>query len=109
MLRRPIGKHVKHPRGNPNNPLADLYFVWSVERVAVIYNLKTIEDWDWYDWGSQMLLDNQDATKGCWQNGGYPGTSPAIDTCFALLFLKQANLAKDLTSKLQLLAGGKKP
>jgi hypothetical protein len=27
-----------------------------------------------------------------------------VDTCFALLFLKRANLARDLTSKLQLLA-----
>ena len=38
--------------------------------------------------------------------GNYPDAHAIIDTCFALLFLKQANLARDLTGKLQLLAGG---
>jgi hypothetical protein len=88
--------------------LGDLYFLWSVERVAVIYNRKTIADKDWYGWGEEMLLDNQDPTKGHWQNGGYYGNTPVLDTCFALLFLKQANLAKDLTTKLQLLSGSNK-
>ena len=31
---------------------------------------------------------------------GYHGSGPQIDTCFALLFLKRANLARDLTRKL---------
>jgi hypothetical protein len=90
-------------------PLGDLYFLWSVERVAVIYNRKTFEDKDWYGWGEEMLLDHQDENKGNWQNGGYYGNTPVLDTCFALLFLKQANLAKDLTTKLQLLTSTKKP
>ena len=41
---------------------------------------------------------------GHWKDGAYYGNTPVLDTCFALLFLKQANLAKDLTTKLQLLA-----
>jgi hypothetical protein len=90
-------------------PLGDLYFLWSVERVAVIYNRKTFADKDWYGWGEQMLLDNQDPNKGNWQNGGYYANTPVLDTCFALLFLKQANLARDLTTKLQLLTAAKKP
>ena len=38
-----------------------------------------------------------------WHNGDYPGATPVTDTSFALLFLKRANLAKDLSSKLQFL------
>jgi hypothetical protein len=81
--------------------LTDLYFMWSVERVAVIYNLPQIGGRNWYAWGAEMLVGNQ-TKDGNWQNGHYPDSTPVIDTCFALLFLKKANLAVDLTSKLQL-------
>jgi hypothetical protein len=92
--------------GSPHQPwgkpkLIDLYFVWSVERVAVIYNLPKIGDKDWYGWGAEMLVANQ-AARGNWENGQYSHDTPTIDTCFALLFLKRANLARDLTSKLML-------
>ncbi len=80
----------------------DLYFLWSLERVGVLYNLRKIGDKDWYAWGSKVLLPRQ-WTDGSWMNGSYYGSTPVLDTCFALLFLKQANLAKDLSSKLQLL------
>jgi predicted RNA-binding Zn-ribbon protein involved in translation (DUF1610 family) len=83
----------------------DLYFLWSLERVGVLYNLPKIADKDWYAWGSKVLLGRQH-DDGHWQDGAYYGSTPALDTCFALLFLKQANLAKDLTSKLQLLEKG---
>jgi hypothetical protein len=76
--------------------MGDLYFLWSVERVAVLYDLKTIGDFDWYAWGSDILLDNQKA------DGGWRERIPGIpDTCFALLFLARANLVKDLTDRLQ--------
>jgi hypothetical protein len=82
----------------------DLYFLWSVERVGVLYGLKKIGDEDWYEWGRKLLLDRQRA-EGSWNESTfYNGNPPVVDTCFALLFLKQANLAGDLTSKLQLLA-----
>jgi hypothetical protein len=80
--------------------LIDLYYIWSIERVAVIYNLPKIGDKNWYAWGAEMLVANQ-SDKGKWANGQYPDSTPVIDTCFALLFLKKANLARDLTSKLQ--------
>ena len=38
----------------------------------------------------------------------YAGSSPLTDTCFALLFLKRTNLAKDLTKKLEFFMEGKK-
>jgi len=82
---------------------ADLYFLWSLERVGVLYHLPKIEHKDWYAWGRGVVLPRQQA-DGSWKDGGYVNNRPIPDTCFALLFLKQANLAKDLTSKLQLLA-----
>jgi hypothetical protein len=80
-------------------PMQNLYFLWSLERVAVLYNLPKIGDKDWYRWGAQILVANQDL-KGNWSNGQYPGSAPPLDTCLALLFLKRANLVRDLTSRL---------
>jgi hypothetical protein len=73
----------------------DYYFFWSLERVGMIYGLKTIGKKDWYAWGSQILLDHQN-DNGSWQ-GKYSG---GVDTCFALLFLRRANVARDLTATL---------
>jgi hypothetical protein len=72
------------------------YFLWSLERVGVALDLKTIGGKDWYAWGADVVLANQ-GQDGSWQ-GQYPAT---VDTCFALLFLKRANLAKDLTGLLK--------
>jgi hypothetical protein len=82
--------------------LENLYYLWSLERVAVLYNLKTVGGKDWYRWGAQMLVANQDGNGG-WRGGRYHGSTVTLDTCFALLFLKRANLAKDLTDKLEFL------
>jgi hypothetical protein len=76
--------------------LGDCYFLWCLERVAVIYDLKLIEGKDWYRWGADALLAAQ-AQNGSWSDG----YDPAIDTAFAILFLKRVNLAPDLTDKLQ--------
>jgi len=72
------------------------YFLWSLERVAVALDLKTIGKQDWYDWGAAILLNNQQ-DDGSWQ-GSYGDCG--ADTCFALLFLKRANLVPDLTTQL---------
>jgi hypothetical protein len=75
----------------------DLYYLWSVERVAVMYDLATINGKDWYGWGAQLLVDDQN-NDGSWADAfaGVP------DTCFALLFLKRANVAQDLTARLKM-------
>lgn len=91
-----IGQPVEHPG---KLSMQNLYFLWSLERVAVLYNLPTIGDKDWYRWGAQVLVRNQ-ASEGNWAGGLYIGSKPTIDTCLALLFLKRANLVKDLTAKL---------
>jgi len=72
------------------------YFLWSMERVAVAYGVDRFGKTDWYDWGSGVLLANQ-GEDGGWNNGEFRN---GPDTCFALLFLKRANLAEDLTRAL---------
>jgi len=78
----------------PASPQFGYYFLWSLERMAVAYNLKTIDGIDWYAWGAERLLKSQ-ASDGGWKQGVY-GVN-GIDTCFALLFLKRVNIAPDLT------------
>jgi hypothetical protein len=103
VLGETIGQPPPAKRGR-KGPVTNLYYLWSVERVAVLYQRKTIDGKDWYAWGAGMLLPNQQE-DGSWQTNSFHGSSAVIDTCFATLFLRQANLAKDLTSKLQRLSG----
>jgi hypothetical protein len=77
----------------------DLYFLWSVERVGELCSLKTIGGKDWYRWGVELLLPAQNP-NGSWF-GQISRTSPTIDTCFALLFLKRSDLLPDLRETLQ--------
>jgi predicted Zn finger-like uncharacterized protein len=100
-------KHLSKFIGQPGEhggrpPMQQLYFLWSAERVAVLYQLKTIEGKKWYHWGMETLLAHQ-RPDGSWQGGGH-GSEPVIDTSFAILFLHRVNLAKDLTDKLMELA-----
>src|SRR5207249_4497808 len=81
--------------------MPSLYFLWSVERVAVLYQLKTIGKKDWYGWGVELLLPRQQS-DGSWSTNSYHGSSATIDTCLALLFLKRANLVQDLSNNLRL-------
>ena len=78
--------------------LGDLYYLWSLERMAVVYGLPTIAGVDWYGWGSTLLVSSQNE-DGSWIDT-YPGM---VDTSFALLFLKRANVVKDLTKQLEIL------
>jgi hypothetical protein len=93
---------IHHPRGRiVDLPRQNLYFLWSVERIAVLFSLKSIGNKDWYLWGAEMLLAHQEP-NGCWERGGYYQPHQIINTCFALLFLKRANLAPDLSDNLRL-------
>jgi hypothetical protein len=95
-----LSKNVGEPRGRMENlPMANLYFLWSVERVAVLFDLPTFGNKDWYRWGAEILVANQ-KMKGEWDGGMlYYGATPTCDTCLALLFLKKSNLVTDLTSR----------
>jgi hypothetical protein len=72
----------------------DYYLYWSLERVAVIYDLQVIAGKEWYPWLSKRLVDQQ---KG---NGSW---NAIHDDCFALLILRRVNVAQDLTSSLRTL------
>jgi hypothetical protein len=72
------------------------YFLWSLERVAMVYGIQTFNKKDWHAWGSKFLIETQ---KG---DGGWHGRhGAAVDTAFSLLFLCRSNLAADLTANLR--------
>jgi hypothetical protein len=118
-----LGQHVGKPLGadpevkkknkkgkvialkKPRSPI-NLYFLWTVERVGVLYDVREMDGKDWYLWGVEQLLPTQD-NDGSWHQGNYPGSTRGVDTCFALLFLKRANLASDLTRRLDFVVEGK--
>jgi hypothetical protein len=106
-----ISRHIGQPILDPNKasfPMQNLYFLWSVERVAMLYDLKTIGGKDWYGWGAQILVHHQ-RLDGDWPSPHYPGASAPLNTCFALLFLRRSNLVQDLTNNLRLRTGIRDP
>jgi len=98
-----LGKFVGDPEkaATPATKNPSLYLLWTVERVAMMYQLPTIGGNDWYGWGANHLLSTQKPT-GEWPPSHYHGSSPPLDTAFSLLFLHRSNLVPDLTERLQL-------
>ncbi len=74
----------------------DLYFLWSMERVGVVFGLDKIGGVDWYAAGADSLVRAQ-AGDGSWP-GGYP---TEVNTAFAILFLTRSNVVKDLSQQVQ--------
>lgn len=101
---RKLGSHLGEPVLSPQAGLRmeNLYLLWSLERVGMLYNLKTIGGKDWYGWGAQILVVNQ-SQDGEWSHSAqFHGSEPVVNTCFALLFLKRSNLVQDLSENLRL-------
>lgn len=71
----------------------DYYYLWSLERVGVLFNLHEINGKEWYPWGVDIILERQ-TRDGNWTG---PLSDAHADTCFALLFLKRTNLVRDLS------------
>jgi outer membrane biosynthesis protein TonB len=99
-----LGKRVGAPTGRMEglpqpNQAGGLYFLWAVERIAVLYDVRQLSGKDWYRWGAEILVSSQ-TPDGSWANGGYHGENAVVNTCFALMFLKRANLTPDLSRKL---------
>jgi len=65
-----------------------LYYLYSLERVGVLYGIKEISGHDWYLEGAVLLVRDQ-RTDGGWLSYD---EIPVVDTAFALLFLKKATL-----------------
>jgi hypothetical protein len=78
-----------------------MYFLWSLERVGVTYDVKEIDGIRWYDWGAEFLLTSQ-RNDGSWisENG------PIVDTAFALLFLCRANIIGEIETRLRQIGSG---
>ncbi len=58
-----------------------LYYMYGLERAGMLFGTETIGTHKWYREGAEELLKQQDK-DGKWGN--------AVDTCFAILFLKRA-------------------
>lgn len=74
----------------------DLYFLWCLERVGVIFGKEKIGGVDWYEAGANALVRSQ-AGDGSW---GIPGYPAFVNTSFAVLFLSKSNVVRDLSSKI---------
>jgi hypothetical protein len=57
------------------------YYLYGLERVGMLFGTETIGAHRWYKEGAEFLLAEQDK-DGKWKD--------AVDTCFAILFLKRA-------------------
>jgi hypothetical protein len=66
-----------------------VYFLWSLERVCMIYNFKHFNGLDWYEWGAKKLFAAQ-REDGGWQ--GDPISGRNSETAWAMLFLRKVNL-----------------
>jgi hypothetical protein len=104
---RALGARLNDPRDGRVGITINHYYLWSVERVGVLYGLRTIGGKDWYRWGASYLLAAQ-KLDGSWcarikinSNSATEGATPTLDTCFALLFLKRADLLPGLGEELR--------
>jgi len=61
------------------------YWLYSLERACELSRTGLIDDWDWYHDGAQLLLALQD-------RDGRFGAAEFEEQCFAILFLKKAQL-----------------
>jgi hypothetical protein len=71
------------------------YTLWSIERVAMVYDWQSLSGRDWHAWGASYFLRTQ-AANGSWDDKDLCGPIPC--TAFGILFLKRSNLATDLTA-----------
>ncbi|MFO0823192.1 MAG: HEAT repeat domain-containing protein [Gemmataceae bacterium] len=90
------GSLLVRPNGRGKD---DLYFLWSLERMSVLYGVEKIGGVNWYESGAHTIVHLQ-APDGSWSvtPGDY---GSEVDTAFAVLFLCKSNLARDLSGKVQ--------
>lgn len=79
------------------------YFLWSMERVCLIYGLPKLEGLDWFRLGAETLLPLQNR-DGSWSVDGRHGVN--CDTAFALLFLRRANILDFSLNEAKFRGGG---
>ena len=95
------GRRFLKPGKSNRANLDDIYCLWSLERLCMVCDLKTVAGRDWYAWGANLLVAYQN-DDGSWSDAGICGQR--VDACLAVLFLKRVNVAKDLTAQLKMIA-----
>ncbi len=84
---------------NPNAQCWHLYYLYGIERAAVLALAETIGEHKWYKEGADYLIGAQQS-DGSWQGEsenvqwarGELGLGPVENTCFAILFLLRATM-----------------
>jgi hypothetical protein len=75
---------------NPSRgPSRFYYYLYSMERLAMLGGIDQIGGHDWYDEGAKVLLKQQQ-DNGMWDPQHEIDPSEVYNTCYALLFLKCA-------------------
>lgn len=69
----------------PNTP-HELYYLYGLERMAALGDVRTLGPHDWYDEGSAWLIKTQE-TDGTW---AHDPSGPTVGTAFAVLFLTKS-------------------
>jgi hypothetical protein len=70
------------------------YYLYTVERLAMLGGFDEIGAHDWYMEGAKVLLEQQDKS-GMWDIHNEIDPSDIYNTCYALLFLKKASTGVD--------------
>jgi len=73
----------------------EIYALYGVERACILTGTRAFNDFDWYREGAEILVRSQ-KESGAWGDDGVRGVTTgrgygqAVDTSFALLFLKRS-------------------
>jgi hypothetical protein len=66
------------------------YYLYGLERSAILYGTETFGTHSWYSEGARVILDSQ-RSDGSWNTANQKDeTGPVANTCFAVLFLRRA-------------------
>ena len=82
---------VADPAQSDEEKFLHYYYLYALERAAILYGTETLGRHVWYVEGANWLLDGQ-KPDGSWDVGDrqWAPWNPVWDTCFAILFLKRA-------------------
>lgn len=86
--------------GGQEDPRDDLYFMWCLERVGMVFGISKIGGIDWHEWGTPYLLQSQ-KDDGSWRTRTAHTGGPLSDTAFGLMFMIRSNIVRDLSKVLK--------
>ena len=80
----------EHANFEENSKHFHYYYLYALERAGLLYGTEWMGSHKWYPIGAKYLIEQQGA------NGSWNGD--ALDTCFAILFLKRATRPLDVAT-----------